>query len=233
MSYPMTCVSGYWKVTNKHSDNYINWFKNSLQINCPYVFFGDKETIEIIKEYRTNLPTFYVEYNLADFVTNKYKDKMKTHPIHCPSVELNMIWNEKIFLIKKALLLNPFSSDFFSWVDAGLCIYRNTPPPPIPFPNVYKLYTLPTDKLIYSSSKPYNANLVSINSYYHHISGTYILHKNLINYFSELYENYSDRLIDINNIWTDQVILTHIFKDHPNIFYKLFNGYGKIFKNMY
>ena len=37
---------------------------------------------------------------------------MLTDPIHCPSVEVNLIWNEKIFLIKRALELNPFLSDF-------------------------------------------------------------------------------------------------------------------------
>lgn len=112
--YPMTCVSGYWIVTNKHGENYTKkWLQNALQINCPYVFFSDKETIKIIKTYRQKLPTFYVEYDISEFVTNAYKGKIITHPVHCLSIELNMIWNEKIFLVKKALELNPFSSDFF------------------------------------------------------------------------------------------------------------------------
>ncbi len=99
----MTCVSGYWNVTNKHGNKFDKWFNNTLQINCPYVFFSDVKTIEIIKKYRKNLPTFYIECNISDFITYKYKDRMITHPIHCPSIELNLIWNEKIFLIKKHL----------------------------------------------------------------------------------------------------------------------------------
>jgi hypothetical protein len=229
----MTCVSGYWIVNNKHGNNYDNWFKNSLKINCPYVFFSDKETIEKIKLYREGLPTFYVECNISEFITNKYKDKMKTHSIHCPSVELNLIWNEKIFLIKKALELNPFFTDYFCWVDAGICIYRTTPCPTIPFPNIEKLNKLPKDKFIYSSSNPYIDEQVKTNNYYHHISGTYILHKNIINDFSKLYESYLDKLIDENNIWTDQVILTHIFKENKSIFYELCSGYGEIFSRMY
>jgi hypothetical protein len=234
ISHHMTCVSGFWKVKNKHNDNYINWFETSLKINCPYVFFSDKDTIEIIKKYRQNLPTFYVECNISDFITNKYKDKMLTHKLHCPSVELNLIWNEKIFLIKKAFELNPFLTDFFCWVDAGICLYRNKPPPSTPFPNLDKLYKLPTHKFIYSSSQPYNPGLVTVEKYYHHISGTtYILHKSIINDFCKLYENYLDTLINTNNIWTDQVILTHIFKDHSHLFYKLCHGYGEIFPHMY
>ena len=58
--YGLTCVSGYWNTKNKHGDKFNSWFQNTLKINCPYVFFSDKETIEIIKKYRQNLPTFYI-----------------------------------------------------------------------------------------------------------------------------------------------------------------------------
>ena len=225
----MTCVSGYWKVDNKHGNQYGEWFKHTLRINCPYVFFGDKETIEMIKPFRDGLPTFYIECKIEDFVTYKYKNRMITHPIHCPSVELNLIWNEKIFLIQKALELNPFHSDFFCWVDAGLCTYRNTMPPPRPFPNLTKLNTLPTNKFIYTSSEPYNESNISKTNYYHHICGTsYILHKNMVNDVAVLYNQYLNNLLDTNNIWTDQVILTHMYKNHKHLFHKLGDGYGEI-----
>jgi hypothetical protein len=225
--YPLTCVSGYWNVNNKHGNKFESWFQYSLKINCPYVFFADKNTIKTIKKYRSNLPTFYIECTIQEFKCYKYKNKMITHPIHCPSVELNLIWNEKIFLIKRALELNPFHSDFFCWVDAGICIYRDILPPTNSFPNLHKLNTLPTNKFIYTSSLPYIENNVNITTYYHHISGTsYILHKNIVNDFAALYEKY---LIHTNNIWTDQVILTHIYKDHKQIFYKLGDGYGELF----
>jgi hypothetical protein len=226
---PLTCVSGFWKVNNKHGNNYTRWFQHSLKINCPYVFFGDKETIEMIQPFRDGLPTFYVECTIDDFVTYTYKNRMITHPNHCPSVELNLIWNEKIFLIKKALELNPFHSDFFCWVDAGICIYRNTRPPSIPFPNLDKLTILPTDKFIYTSSDTYVESNVTTTNYYHHISGTYLLHKNIINHFATLYKEYLNRLLDTHNIWTDQVILTHIYKNHKHLFHKLGDGYGELF----
>jgi len=231
--YNMTCVSGFWKVDNKHGDQYTDWFQNSLKINSPYVFFSDKEGIEIIKKYRQNFPTIYIECDIQDFHTYKYKDRMKTHPIHCPSVELNLIWNEKIFLMKKAAELNPFFSDFFCWVDAGICTYRDCAPPTIPFPNADKLIHLPKDKFIYSSSYRYREIDVRIDNYYHHVSGTYILHKNIINDFTKIYDNYLDKMLDNNNIWTDQVVLTHIFKDNKHLFYQLCSGYGEIITSMY
>ena len=227
----LTCVSGYWDIKNKHGNKYEEWFNNTLKINCPYVFFADKEMIEIIKKYRQNLPTHYIECNIADFYTYKYKNNMITHNVHCPSIELNLIWNEKIFLLQKAYKLNPFNGEYFMWVDAGVCTYRNIAPPTANFPNIDKLNKLPIDKFIYSSSDTYNEKLVKINNYYHTISGTtYLLHKNIIDVFVELYIKYLNKLIDKNNIWTDQVILTHIYKDNKELFYKLCDGYGSILK---
>jgi hypothetical protein len=228
----LTCVSGYWKIKNKHGNRFDNWFKNTLKINCPYIFFGDRESIESVKKYRSKLPTYYIELNIEEFITYKYIDKMRIDSVHCPSQELNLIWNEKIFMLQRALQINPFSSDFFCWIDAGICIYRDKNPPTSPFPNTNKLKNLPKNKFIYSSSLCYNNNFTQKKKNYHlhhHISGTsYILHKNIIDNFTTLYKEYLEKLVDKNNIWTDQVVWTFIFKDNPDKFFKLCDGYGKI-----
>jgi hypothetical protein len=54
MSYPLTLVSAYWNIKNKHDNKYNEWFKNTLSINCPYVFFTSKFTIDLIKSFRNN-----------------------------------------------------------------------------------------------------------------------------------------------------------------------------------
>ena len=229
MNNPLTIVSGYWKIKNKHGNNFDKWFNNTLRINCPYVFFSDKETIEIIKTYRKELPTYYIECNIEDFHTYKYKDKMITDAYHCPSVELNLVWNEKIFCIKKTLDINPFNSEFFMWVDAGICIYRDKSPPKKSFPNIEKLNMLPKDKFIFTSSPDYNPNDSRYYFKMSYVTGTsYILHKNIIVNFSEIYKEYLNKLVDKNNIWTDQVILTNIYQDYKEGFYELCKGYGTI-----
>ena len=233
MNSKLTCVSGYWQIKNKHNNKFNKWFKNTLKINNPYVFFGDKSSIELIKKYRGNLPTYYIELDIKDFVTYPFYNRMITHSIHCPSIDLNLIWNEKIFLIKRALKLNPFNSEFFHWIDAGTCVYRKTKPPSIKFCD-QKIEQLTKAKFIYSSSLDYDEQLINENSYHHHISGTsYIIHKNLIDSFCDIYYNYMDKLINKNIIWTDQVILTHIFKDNKNLFLKLTDGYGEITPMLY
>jgi len=231
----LTCVSCYYTVKNKHSDKYINWFKNTLSINVPYVFFSDKDGIECIKQFRKDLPTVYIEYPMNEFYNEKYRDVIKTHPIHCPSVELKMIWNEKMIMLQKASSINPFHSEYFQWIDAGICVYRNQVPPSIQYPTISKLNAFPKDKLLYSSSSAtWNENLVKPGNYYHYIAGTsYILHNSFIDTFVSIYKKYLDQFVSLENIWTDQCILTHIFKDYPDLFFKVCDGYGEIVKHLF
>lgn len=236
MTSPLTIVSGYWIVTNKHGNKFLNWFKKSLKINCPYVFFGTKETIAIAKEHRGTLPTHYIELEMADFFTQRYRDDFQTDIEHCPSKELNMIWNEKLFLMQKAALLNPYKSDFFAWVDAGITNYRNKAPPTTVFPDPAKLKTLPKDKLIFSASGPakFNVDQVNPTAYYHFISGTYMMHKSFIDMFVAEYVRYTNTLVPMRTtIFTDQVILTHMYKDKPELFHLLGHGYGYLLALLY
>jgi hypothetical protein len=97
------------------------------------------------------------------------------------------------------------------------------------------LLKLPTDKFIYSNnSNKYDETKVSFTDNWHHIAGTsYILHKNIIDKFVKIYKEYLDKLLDTNNIWTDQVILTHMFKDNTSLFYELTSGYGNVVPYIY
>lgn len=229
-----TCVSGYWAVKNKHDNNYNKWFKNTLAVNCPYVFFSNREGIEFIKQFRQGLPTHFIELEIKDFECYKYKSILKTHPGHCPSVELNLIWHEKLFLIKRASELNPFNSEWFHWIDAGQCIYRDEAPPCSVFPTPGKIDKLPKDMFIYSSSDAYIEGKVSKTNYYHHIAGTsYLLHKTLINKFILIYKEYLEKLSNSSSVITDQIVLTHIYKDNKELFHKLCDGYGEVTRELY
>jgi len=225
----ITCVSGYWDIPNKHgSKSFESWFNFTLKLNCPYIFFGTAETILLAKKYRNEENTYYIELNIEEFSTYKYIKFIQTHPTHCPSKELNLVWNEKIFLIDRASKINPFNSQFFMWVDAGICIYRNIYPPQVLNINLFK--SLPTHKFIFTSSENNSLKKFDDNEYYHYVSGTsYIYSLSFVKEFTQLYLTYVNKLLPRNNwIFTDQVILTHIYRDNPNLFHKLGHGYGEI-----
>jgi hypothetical protein len=227
--HTLTCVSGYWKIPNKHNtDDFLKWFETTLQVNCPYVFFGTKETIELVSTYRRELPTQYIEFELEDFYSYKYKDKMKTHVRHCPSVELNIIWNEKIFFLEKAKDLNLFNTEFFAWIDAGICSLRDKVPSLDLFPNSNKLSLLPKNKFIFTSSDGSVYEPTKLGFEYHFISGTlYILHKSIIDLIATLYRLYMDKYIEPTRVYTDQILLTYIYNDFPNLFHQIGHGYGE------
>ena len=129
-------------------------------------------------------------------------------------------------MVQKASELNPFNTEWFKWIDAGISVLRDKTTFKL---NEKLLQTLPTDKFIFSwsDSHDYYENAVRKDNYYHHIAGTsHILHKNFVNTFTEIYKLYLENLVDKNNIWTDQVLLTHIYKDYPDLFFRLGEGYG-------
>ena len=210
----VTCVTCFYQIDNKHGTKYLDWFHRTLKINAPYVFFGTKETIELVQPFRTGLPTVYVERDLADFVTAKFRDKLIVDPIHSPSVELGLVWNEKIFMMKDAVTLNPFQTDYFAWVDAGLCVYRETPPPPISFQ--YTAFLNP-DKFNHTSAD-------------HSVTGTYAIPTSLVYLYASLY---LDKLTQVPAILTDQITWSAIYADKPNLFHCVGQGYGTLFQKFY
>jgi hypothetical protein len=231
---PLTVVSGFWPVKNKHNNKYLAWFERTLKMNCPYVFFSTKEGIEIIKRFRGSLPTHYIEYSIEEFKSFKYRDKFLPHPTHCPSVELYLIWSEKVFLVQKAKQLNPFKSDWFQWVDAGNCLYREEAPPSRPYPDLTKLIPLPKNRFIFSSSDPYQGDKIMATNYYHHVAGTsFLLHKDFVEPFADLYEKALDIFVEPTNVWMDQVIFTHLYAYKPHLFYKICDGYGEVPRVLY
>jgi hypothetical protein len=60
-----------------------------------------------------------------------------------------------------------------------------------------------------------------------------MVHKHFINAYSVIYQIYLEKLVDKNNIWTDQVIHTHIYKKHPELFFQISSGYGEIVNQLF
>lgn len=231
-----TVVSAYWDVKGKHSSNsFHTWFQNTLSFNCPYIFFGNQQSIELVKQYRKDLPTHYVLLEIDDFYSKKFKPFLAPHDIHVPSPEVCMIWLEKVLLMEKAKDINPFGSEYFLWIDAGICSYRSEHPPITPFDDK-KIQSLPKDKFIYcSSNEPLLLHFIHENHYYHHISGaTFLLHISFIDTFVKQYLSTLDRYINHYNwVNTEQKILTHMIQNDPDLFFKHGEGYGALISLLY
>ena len=239
----ITIVSGYWKVKNKNNNSfYENIFKKTLPVNCPYIFFTPKNNNDLIKKYRNNSLTHFVNFTLNDFYTNKFKfSKIYIHNIHVPSIELGKIWLEKIFLLRKAKELNIYNSEWYAWNDAGNSYYRRKKHKLLNkiWPNINKINILDKKKINFT---------ISIEKYYkklkkkdvlngrHFVSGTYVIHKNLIDEFCNVFEKYINIMIKKTKnkkkyvCLSDQCILTMIYIDKPELFNCIGKGYGVFIK---
>jgi hypothetical protein len=230
-----TCVSGYWRIGNKHGNQYNDWFENTLAINCPYIFFTTEDNIESINNFRKNYPTHYITKNITDFKTYKLNINNITHGEHVPSKELGLVWLEKIDLIREAASLNPYNSEWFCWVDAGICSYRETKPSSNKFPNPEKIHLLSKSLINYSSSDDITDERLSELKnwkHIHKIAGTaYILHISIIDFVHHLFYKYLDKCIsetDTYTCYSDQSIWSRIYIDLPTLFNKVGHGYGQI-----
>jgi hypothetical protein len=230
-----TCVSGYWKINNKHGDKYNNWFENTLAINCPYIFFITEDKIDFINNFRKDYPTYFIKKNIEDFITSKLDIKNETHGLHVPSKELGLIWLEKMNLVLEASLLNPYNSEWFCWIDSGICIYRDTKPSSNIFPNPEKMHLLSKKLINYSSSDNISENELSkIKNweYYHNIAGTsFILHISIIKDIHDLFYKYLNICLKETNgfiCYSDQCIWSRIYLDYPKLFNKIGDSYGQI-----
>jgi len=233
-NHVLTAVSCFYTIKNKHNSKYLDWFKHTLAIQCPYVFFGTKESLDIIRPFRREHTT-YIECDIHEFETYQYKDTIQSHPVHCPSKELNLIWNEKFFFMEKAQRLNPYQSDYFCWIDAGICIYRDTPPPPISFPS-NKLMSLPMKLIVSTSdSEGFDKDKVIRDEYYHYISGTsYLLHTSLFPKVMKRWRELTHYYLSKEDWkYTDQVIMTKMYYEQPDLFHILSEGYGAIVSSLY
>ena len=206
-TYPLTVVSGYWKVKNKHNNKFNKWFNNTMAINNPMIFFGSKETIELIKPFRTKYPTKYIELDISSFKSYKFKNKIKTSNYHIPSNELGIIWHEKIFNLQRAKNINTFNSKFFMWYDAGYCSFRNKKPSQLPLSLSKKIKKLNKNKVLCETI---------FNNGKHKIQGgTFIIHKDLIDKVSNLYLN---ELENNDTLLTDQEIFINIKNNNEKLF---------------
>lgn len=128
----LTIVSAYYILKSKHTfEEYMQRISSFVKLNRSLVFFTEKKFINTIKEMRPkNLhnKTVFIEIEMKDFYTNRNfgKEFNETFKLdwenYFQSVPLYLVWAEKCFFLKRAILKNYFNSTCFYWIDAGIFI---------------------------------------------------------------------------------------------------------------
>lgn len=237
-----TIVTGYFKIKSKFPHNqYIEWMENMLKnIATPMVIFTDKETENIITQLRkphlqntkiiiTSINEFYCYKWIKLWQKHHNLDPEKN--IHSP--ELYMIWAEKTEMVRKAIELNPFNSEFYLWCDIG-CFRNRThlgdlnPLDCINWPTETKVKSLKNNKVYFDKTGFINpcygillengVTLHPLTNVLATVGGLFILHKNMISIWHNEYYSMLQNYFNINRFaGKDQTIMANICLKKPNI----------------
>jgi len=196
---------------------YINWMQNIISIvnNFNLVIYTDENTLKYIninnnpkiKVIIKNFDKFY-NYKYKDFWIKNHSKNFLLNNVTC--WELNMLWSEKIAFVKDTIDCKYFDTEFYGWCDIGYFRNRNNDTHTFKlmnWPNPKKINNLDKNKIVYAcinNSNGYlkgltdciknkNANglpIIPINPHQNSIAGGFfILHKSLINFWFNLFDD--------------------------------------------
>lgn len=138
-----TIVTGLWNLSRDgrgFEDHYLPNFKNMLQIDAPMVVFVPKDLEEFVRENRKGKQTYVRVMELEDIkiLYQPFWDKtqnlrnseewlsvtgeggwLRTSP-QALLEYYNPIVQSKMFMLNDSVCWNPFDTDYFFWLDAGI-----------------------------------------------------------------------------------------------------------------
>ena len=218
--------------------NYRNWIDNFLgNANCNIIIFTNIDSILMLQDYITKPNIYIIIKEITDFLTYKYSSYWKKDLLSSDnplkgkiSWEVNMLWNEKINFVKHAMDINRFNTEMYAWCDIGY--FRCRPNVDInkeqirKWPNMDIIKTLNKDKIYYNMAnklRSYTSIIYKMartrnkfdlpevpipHDQYSISGGFFVIHKNKIDFWHNLYYNRLYKYLKYNYlVKDDQIIL--------------------------
>ena len=242
---------GREKIDGRGIEQYLQWFKKTLQLNCPMVIYCENENVDFIKKHRSsklkteiivqqldNIPYFYLKEKMDEILKDPdYISKIKDpNRIECQTSLYSIIQYSKFAWVKDVSEKNYFNSDYFLWMDAGLSRFMpsfdiNQKFPgnnflsrvkEIPSKPLFQIYMLPYSDL-------YNAKDLTTEYFYDNRSyvmgGMFGSDKNAINWLKEKVEFVlTEEMLSQNKFNNEQIAIGYLLKKYPNEFLVLRNN---------
>ena len=259
MSLIITLSTCWYVLKSKFDEKtYLEWIKNIISItnNFNLVIYTDIESLKKLNIKLDNKKIKIIIKPFECFVTYKYKNNwIKNHKnsklILHKNIDwkLNMLWNEKVFLVNETIKEKYFDTEYYGWCDIGYFRNRENDLHTkylSKWPNNEKIINknyieygcVQNNKLIYEKLSSDIENHYVNNLKSHPLlnieeicfaGGFFILNKELIDKFINLYDNKLMYYFKNNFIIKDdQTILLDIifmnvslFKIHKENLYKL------------
>ena len=232
-------------------ETYLKWINNLLSIVKQFnlVIYTNKESfiylLRLIEP--TNKKIKIIVKPLSKFYTYKYKDYwIKNHEKSNMGLhkvidwQLNMLWNEKVFLVNETIKNGYFKTLYYGWCDIGYFRNRHNDLHTdylTSWPNPIKLLQFSKQDLIHYACV--NDDLIEltndIKSHYNNAlktpptekynntsfaGGFFILSPSMSDYYAKIYESKLDYYFSNNFfIKDDQTIIQDIILTNPHLFY--------------
>jgi len=121
-------------IDGRKFSEYTEWFKKVLELNVPMVLFVDPEILDLVKSSRENKPTKIICQNFggtplawSSIYIQKIQESKEWKEFAKNPGDLNnksapyvTLMHSKFAWIWDAIQDNPFQTDMFFWIDAGL-----------------------------------------------------------------------------------------------------------------
>lgn len=239
------------KLALKTIDDYLHWFKKTLQLNCSMVIYIGKKLEKFVLENRPNdyqtkiiiqskeeIPYYKYKNRIQEIInSNEYKNKIKDpNRIECNLPEYTIIQYSKFEWLKEVSELNPFKTENFFWIDAGCSRFFEDFDLKNEFPgNKFNNLLKNNKNKIFCQSRvdiDYQLNLlredIFLSSKNLISGGLFGGHKNIIIFLSESINYlFIEKLLNKNIINNEQILIGYIWKNMKDNFFVFQNIYKK------
>jgi hypothetical protein len=230
-------------------DSYLSWFEKTLSLNCPMVVYVEEDTVEFVKNKRKNISTKIVSQKIEDLYYFKhketmdkiiksetYKNKIRDNKrIECNYSLYSIIQYSKFEWMKRTALENPFNSDYFIWMDAGLSRFFddldiNKSYPSDNFKNQIEKIKQKVLIQTFMSHYPdlFNASVLSdqylVDNRSYVMGGMFCGGKDALISVKEKIDNLFEHMLSNNIVNNEQIALGYLFKKTPELFISFINN---------
>jgi hypothetical protein len=250
-----TFVSCFFDINREHKGDgrsiqeYLEWIEQTLKLNANLYIVTEKKFESFFREHMhsntllkiidfTDLHYYKYYKQICNIISlESFKNKIK-HPnrVECVLPEYNIIQYSKFHVLDMAIKENPFKSDFFFWIDAGISRFFSN----VDISNAYpgsqisaliKKVSNQSDKFFIQSRTDLeyyqinddfiwdSSNLLS--------GGMFGGSPNAIKTISEKTEEIFQYMLSQNCVNNEQLALVMVWKNNPELFFTIRNVYGQ------
>lgn len=243
----VTCffdINRHKKGDGRTIDEYQEWIKKTLQLNCNLYIITEAKFYDFFhcNQCYANRKIKVIE--LKDLYYYKYYDSIKhiiesdnykkriAYPnrVECILPEYNIIQYSKFHCLQMAIEENPFQSNYFFWIDAGISRFFLDVDISKPYPTDKCIQVLKKDKFIIQNRNDLHKYVIDEHFIWKADNllsgGMFGGNSKIIQQVSKLVEDTFVNMLKQNNTNNEQLALAIVWKENSHLFHLLNNVYN-------